>query len=60
MPTVFTHALIPVAAGKIVAENKMPRRFWILGIVCSVLADSDCWIAEIENKEKECGRLEMF
>lgn len=41
MPTVFRHAVIPLATGKIIAERKMPARFWVLGVICSVLADAD-------------------
>jgi inner membrane protein len=41
LPTVVTHAFIPVVVSKTVTDKKMPLRFWILGIFCSVLADAD-------------------
>jgi len=41
LPTVVTHAFIPIVVGKTVTDKKMPFRFWILGIFCSVLADAD-------------------
>ncbi len=41
MPTPFTHAFIPIALGKTVADKKMPLRFWVLSVLCSVLPDAD-------------------
>ena len=41
MATVFTHTFVAAALGKAVLPEKMPVRFWILGIVCSVLPDAD-------------------
>jgi len=41
VPTPITHAFIPIALGKTVTDRKMPLRFWILVVFCSVLPDAD-------------------
>jgi inner membrane protein len=41
LPTPFTHALIPLALGHTVTDKKLPLRFWILAVFCSVLPDLD-------------------
>lgn len=41
MPTPFTHAFIPVALGYTVTNKKLPLKFWLLGVFCSVLPDAD-------------------
>ncbi len=41
MPTVFSHALIAVAAGRTGMSRPQPARFWILAIGCSLLPDAD-------------------
>ena len=41
MASAFTHTFLPLAAGKLIFPEKMPRRFWLLGMACSVLPDLD-------------------
>ena len=41
MPTIFTHALVPVAMGKTITDRKMSKRFWLLAIFCSIAPDLD-------------------
>lgn len=41
MPTILTHSLIGVSAGKILNEKPKPLRFWLLSIVCSTIVDAD-------------------
>lgn len=41
MPTTVTHIFIPLALGRTATDRKMPLRFWLLAIGCSVLADAD-------------------
>ena len=42
MPTIFTHAVAALAAGKASAgARRMPARFWLLTALCAVLPDAD-------------------
>ena len=41
MPTVFSHALVAVAAGHVGASKPQLARFWILAIGCSLVPDAD-------------------
>ena len=41
MASTFTHAFVGLAAGKSGFQDKMPFRFWLLGMACSVLPDLD-------------------
>lgn len=41
MATAFTHTFVAVSLGKAVFAEKMPLRFWVLSIICSVLPDAD-------------------
>ena len=41
MPTVFSHALVAVAAGHTSINKPQPARFWILAVGCSLLPDAD-------------------
>ena len=41
MPTVFSHALVAIAAGHSIISKPQPTRFWILAIACSLLPDAD-------------------
>ncbi|MGE3801306.1 MAG: metal-dependent hydrolase [Candidatus Kapaibacterium sp.] len=41
MASAFTHAFAAIAGGKIFSGEKMPARFWVLSILCSVLPDFD-------------------
>ncbi|MBA2251150.1 MAG: hypothetical protein H0W13_00370 [Nitrospirales bacterium] len=37
----FSHAAVALAMGTLSPARSMPRRFWWLSIVCSVLPDAD-------------------
>lgn len=41
MPTIFSHAIFSTALGAVYATEPMPKRFWFLAAVCSVLPDFD-------------------
>jgi inner membrane protein len=42
LPTIFTHAVVAGGAGHIFGGGKrLPLRFWVLSVVCSILPDSD-------------------
>ena len=41
MPTIITHAAVAGVAGNIFATTKMPRRFWIITAICSIIPDAD-------------------
>lgn len=41
MASTFTHGFVALAFGRISATEKPPPRFWLLGILCSVLPDFD-------------------
>ena len=41
MPSIVTHSVVALAAGKSLAPGGMPIRFWLLAVVCSVLPDAD-------------------
>src|SRR5262249_43170718 len=41
MPTIVTHGFVATLLGKSVAVGRMPARFWILSVLCSVLPDAD-------------------
>lgn len=41
MPSLITHTVVGIAAGKIFADEKMPKRFWILSVFCAVIPDAD-------------------
>ena len=41
MASVFTHAFVAVAMGKVYAGGRMPVRFWVLSAACAVLPDAD-------------------
>ena len=41
MASAFGHALAAFAIGKSIAFKKQSRKFWLLGIVCSILPDAD-------------------
>ncbi len=41
MPTVITHSVVAVAAGKAFAPKDVPKRFWFFSIFCSVIPDAD-------------------
>ncbi len=41
MATALTHGFVATALGKAVYPEKMPARFWVLAVVCSLLPDID-------------------
>jgi inner membrane protein len=41
MPTIVTHGFVATLLGKSVAVGRMPARFWILSVLCSVLPAAD-------------------
>ncbi len=41
MPSLITHSIVGLAAGTAVARKKMPRRFWLLSLICPMLPDAD-------------------
>jgi inner membrane protein len=41
MPSVFTHIFVSGVLGKTCTDEKMPARFWVLAVVCSILPDVD-------------------
>ena len=41
MPSIFTHSLVGIAAGKILTRKPLPKRFWVLSIVLPSLPDVD-------------------
>ncbi|MBP6824667.1 MAG: metal-dependent hydrolase [Acidobacteria bacterium] len=41
MPTIFSHAIFSSALGAAYATEPMPKRFWLLAALCSVLPDFD-------------------
>lgn len=41
MASAFTHVFVAAALGKAVSPDKMPLRFWTLGVFCSLLPDLD-------------------
>lgn len=41
MASAFTHSFVALGLGRISTGRKMPIRFWILGVLCSVLPDFD-------------------
>lgn len=41
MASAFTHAFVAAALGKAVSSEKMPLRFWMLGLFCTLLPDLD-------------------
>ena len=41
MPTIISHTVVAVAAGKTFAPNDVSAHFWIISIVCSIIPDAD-------------------
>ena len=41
MPSLITHSVVGIAAGKVFTDKKLPWRFWVLSVLCSVLPDAD-------------------
>jgi inner membrane protein len=41
MASAFTHGFVALAAGKLFFPERMPVRFWVLSIVCTLLPDVD-------------------
>lgn len=43
MPSIITHAVTALAAGKIASNRKLPVKFWVASILCSILPDIDAF-----------------
>jgi inner membrane protein len=41
MPSIISHTVVSVAAGFSLDPRKLPKRFWVLSIVCSIIPDAD-------------------
>jgi inner membrane protein len=41
VPTIISHTVVAVAAGKAFAPKNAPTHFWLLSIVCSIIPDAD-------------------
>jgi inner membrane protein len=41
MASAFTHGIVALAAGKFFFAERMPVRFWVLLVVCTILPDVD-------------------
>ena len=41
MASVFSHGLVALVIGTASAPRAMPKRFWVLSIICSILPDAD-------------------
>jgi len=41
MPTIITHGFVAAALGKSFSSGRIPARFWVLSVFCSVLPDAD-------------------
>ena len=41
MPTPISHGVVAAALGKAYAGRRMPARFWLCSVLCSVLPDAD-------------------
>ena len=41
MPTIITHGFVAAALGKSFASGRVPARFWVLSVFCSILPDAD-------------------
>ena len=41
MASAFTHVFVAAALGKAISPERMPLRFWTLGLFCSLLPDLD-------------------
>ncbi len=41
MPTVFAHAAVGLFSAAAIYRKPMPKRFWVLAVVCSIIPDAD-------------------
>jgi inner membrane protein len=41
LPSLITHSIVGLAAGKTVAIKKLPGKFWLWSIVCPLIPDAD-------------------
>ena len=41
MPTIFTHAVVALAAGQAAMRRPQSAKFWVLAVTCSMLPDAD-------------------
>jgi len=47
MASAFTHVFVAAALGKAVSPEKMPLRFWTLGLFCTLLPDLDVFAFQL-------------
>src|SRR5215510_6716148 len=41
MPTIVTHCFVAALLGRSLAAGRMPARFWLLSVLCSIVPDVD-------------------
>ena len=41
MASIVTYTVVGIAAGNIFPVKELPKRFWVLSIICSCLPDAD-------------------
>jgi inner membrane protein len=41
LPTIFTHSFTGIASGIAVYDKSVPKRFWTLSVICSLIPDAD-------------------
>ena len=41
MPSIFTHSLFGLVAGRMIPQKKFPKKFWILSVLLPSLPDAD-------------------
>lgn len=41
MPTIFSHAVASLAIGSVHPAKERPWKFWLLGMLCSIIPDAD-------------------
>ena len=41
MPTIITHSVVGLAAGKVLGLPKLPKHFWLLTFISTILPDAD-------------------
>jgi len=41
LPSAITHAVVGISTGLAISKGKAPKRFWVLSMICPMLADLD-------------------
>ena len=41
MPTIISHGVLAAGLGNMLASGRLPARFWVLSVLCSILPDFD-------------------